>query len=127
MGTRQAVNILVVEDDLITAAAISQCLEDAGYQVVGVVSSGQEAIDQTANIQPDLVLMDIKLKGSMNGVLVTQQIQSRFDIPVIYLTALSDDATLKRILHSQPHGYIVKPFKEEELYAAIENVLRQDK
>lgn len=127
MTIQQGTKILVVEDESITAKAIEKSLKDTGYNVVGLASSGGEAIEKTACMKPDLVLMDIKLKGPTDGVLLTQHIQTHFDIPVVYLTALSDDDTLKRIIHSQPYGYIVKPFNEQELHDAIQRALHLHK
>jgi CheY-like chemotaxis protein len=127
METGRPIKILVVEDEAITAKALEHSLKDVGYDVVGIASSGEEAIRQAARTQPDLVLMDIMLRGLIDGVSATQRIQTRFDIPVIYLTALSDNETVKRVMHSNPYGYIVKPFTEEEVYEAIEKALGQHK
>jgi CheY-like chemotaxis protein len=93
--------------------------------VVGIVSSGWEAVEQAAALQPDLVLMDIKLMGPMDGVSATQRIQTQSDVPVVYLTSYSDDETLKRVLHSQPYGYLIKPFGDQELRNAINKALYQ--
>jgi CheY-like chemotaxis protein len=123
METKQSAKILIVEDENITAKALEYSLKDAGYHVVGVVSSGEEAIRRSASMQPDLVLMDIRLKGIIDGVSAAQRIQASLDIPVIYLTAHSDTETLKRAMHSNPYGYIVKPFVEKELYDAVEQAL----
>jgi CheY-like chemotaxis protein len=125
MDTKRPAKILVVEDDAITATAIQEILTVAGYTVVDVVSTGAEAIDRVASLRPDLILMDIRLKGPVDGVSTTQQIRSLYDTPVVYLTALSDDDTLKRVIHSQPYGYIVKPFTEDELCNSVELALRQ--
>ena len=125
METKQSIKILVVEDENITAKALEYSLKDAGYTVVDVVSSGEEAISRAASQQPDLVLMDIRLKGMIDGVSAAQRIQARLDIPVVFLTAFSDPETLKRVMHSSPYGYVVKPFVEEELYDIIEQALRR--
>jgi len=125
MGSSRWIRILVVEDEGITAKALEEFLKDSGYEVVGIVSSGWEAVEQTAALQPDLVLMDIKLMGPMDGVSATQRIQSQLDVPVVYLTSYSDDETLKRVLHSQPYGYLIKPFDDQELRNAINKALYQ--
>jgi AmiR/NasT family two-component response regulator len=125
MSARQTPKIFVVEDEIITAKAIEKSLKSAGYEVVGIATSGSEAIEQVSRLKPDLVLMDIKLKGLLDGVLTTQRIQAHFDIPVIYLTALSDDETLKRVTHSRPYGYLVKPFREQELHEAVDKALQR--
>ncbi|MCP4542223.1 MAG: response regulator [Chloroflexi bacterium] len=127
METKKTINILIVEDENITAKALEYSLQDAGYNVVGVVSSGEEAIRRAASKRPDLVLMDIRLKGMIDGVSAAQRIQAHLDIPVIFLTAHSDPGTFARVIHSSPYGYIVKPFIEEELYNTIERALDRHK
>ncbi len=123
METKRPFKILVVEDENITARALEQSLKDVGYDVVGIVAYGEEAVRKAAHVQPDLVLMDITLKGSLDGIFAAQRIQARFDIPVVYLTAHSDDETVKRAIYSNPYGYIVKPFVEQELVDIIEKAL----
>lgn len=125
MNTEQPTRILIVEDEIITAKAIKKSLSSLGYEVVDIVSTGEDAFEKVAAILPDLVLMDIKLKGTVDGVTTAQRIQTYFGVPVIYLTAHSDDETVKRVMHTQPYGYIVKPFGEKELKGAIEWALHQ--
>jgi CheY-like chemotaxis protein len=125
METKPLTKILVVEDEGITAKALEVALTDMGYLVVGVASTAWEAIEQAAHWQPNLVLMDIRLKGLPDGVFTAQQIQDRMDIPVIYLTALSDDETQKRAIRSKPHGYLIKPFTPEDLRHAIDKAFEQ--
>lgn len=115
--------ILVVEDEKIVSMEIQDRLERLGYSVLAVVSRGEEAIKKAEELQPDLVLMDIVLRGDMDGVETARQIRSRFDIPVIYLTAFSSDDILQRAKITEPFGYIIKPFDERELYTAIEMAL----
>jgi PAS domain S-box-containing protein len=115
--------ILIVEDDGIIARDIQQTLVRMGYPYPIVVSSGEEAVQRAMEIPPDLVLMDIKLKGPMDGVEAAQQIRARFDIPVVYLTAYADDLTLRRAKVTAPFGYVLKPFEEEELHSVIEMAL----
>ena len=91
--------VLIVEDEVLTARAIARGLTDLGYAVIGFARSGEEAIDMATQAQPDVILMDITLKGIMDGVSATHRIQTSLDIPVIYLTASSDAATVKRALH----------------------------
>jgi DNA-binding NarL/FixJ family response regulator len=127
MDTQQPTRILIVEDEIITAKAIEKSLQELGYEVIGIASTGEDAFDKAASMRPNLVLMDIKLKGLADGVTTTQRIQIYFGIPVVYLTAHSDDETVRRVMHSQPYGYLVKPFNEKELQDAIERALRQHK
>ena len=119
------IKIMVVEDEIVTAHAIKDCLSAAGYQVVGIFTTAREAAQAASNFEPDLVLMDIKLQGEGDGVTAAHAIHTQADIPVIYLTAHSDDQPVKRALHSKPYGYVLKPFREEELLAAIEKALEQ--
>lgn len=118
-----SVKILVVEDEFIVAMDIRSRLTKLGYTVVDSVSSGEEAINKVAENPPSLVLMDVNLKGSIDGVEAARQIRNRFDIPIIYLTANADDHTLNRAKETEPLGYIIKPFKEKELYSTIEITL----
>lgn len=127
--------ILVVEDERITAEDIKSGLESAGYHVPALVSSGKDAIEKAGELKPDLVLMDIKLKGKMDGIAAAGQIKQLYDIPVIYLTAYSDECTVKRAKITEPSGYIIKestglvkkPFEESELHTAIEITLYRHK
>jgi len=112
--------ILVVEDERITAMNIQNKLIQFGYDVPVVVSSGEEAIKKAAQTRPDLVLMDIKLKGVMNGIDAAEQIRNRFNIPVIYLTASADENTLQQAKVTEPYSYILKPFQARELQTNIE-------
>ncbi len=113
-------NILIVEDESIIAKDIQQSLKKLGYSVMGICSTGEEAIRSTEELQPDLVLMDIMLKGDMSGIEAATQIHDKFNIPVIYLTAYADESTLSKAKLSEPYGYIIKPFKEIDLRTSIE-------
>jgi CheY-like chemotaxis protein len=115
--------ILVVEDDNIVVMELEDSLQSLGYAVSDVASYGEEAIEKAAERRPDLVLMDIRLKGDVNGIDAAQEIHERFDIPVIYLTAYADEDTLQRAKITEPYGYIIKPFEERELYSVIEMAL----
>ncbi|MCK5231069.1 MAG: response regulator [Desulfobulbaceae bacterium] len=115
--------ILVVEDEGIIAADIQSSLKNLGYHVSGVASSGEEAIRKAEEDRPDLVLMDIVIKGEMDGIETAGQLRSRFNIPVIYLTAYTDKETLERAKVTEPYGYIVKPFEDRELHTAVEMAL----
>ncbi|MDP2729976.1 MAG: ATP-binding protein [Dehalococcoidales bacterium] len=115
--------ILIVEDEAIEALDIKQRLEGMGYQVVGVAHSGEQGVRQAKELSPGLVLMDIMLSGKLDGVMAAEQIRSRFDIPIIYLTAYADEDTLQRAKITEPYAYLVKPFQERELHIAIEIAL----
>lgn len=115
--------ILVVEDEAIVAMALQARLENLEYAVVGVVASGEEAIERAAELSPDLVLMDIRLDGAMDGIEAAEQIRVRFDIPVVYLTAHADRATLERAKLTGPFGYLLKPVEERALQTTVEVAL----
>lgn len=117
------VKIMIVEDENITALELRERLEEWGYTVPAVVSTGTQAIQKAAETMPDLVLMDIILKGDMDGVEAAEQIRARLDIPVIYVTAYADERTLQRAKITEPYGYILKPFEERELRIIIEMAL----
>lgn len=111
--------ILVVEDESIVALDIQNRLTRLGYLVPAFVTSGEEAVAKAAKLQPDLILMDIKLKGEIDGIEAAKQIKSLLGIPVIYLTAFADETTLQRAQITEPFGYLIKPFEERELLATI--------
>lgn len=115
--------IMIFEDDDLVAQCLYDVLSNSGYFVTAVVSSGEEGIEKAAGDLPDIVLMDINLKGRMDGVEAAGQLGERFNIPVIYLTGCDDDETLRRAKVTGPFGYILKPFREKELLAAIEFAL----
>ncbi|MBT4504152.1 MAG: response regulator [Gemmatimonadetes bacterium] len=113
-------NILVVEDESIVGLDIKSRLQRLGHQVPDVVASGEQAIIQAEALLPELILMDIMLQGEMNGLEAADIIRERLDIPVIFLTAYSDESTLERAKEAGPYGYVLKPFKDRELYTTIE-------
>ncbi|BDZ68426.1 GGDEF domain-containing response regulator [Methanobacterium ferruginis] len=117
------VKILIVEDESIVAMDIKHRAEGLGYLVTAITPSGEEALEHVAENTPDLVLMDIVLKGEMDGIEAAQKIRDAYDIPVVYLTAYSDERTLKRAKITEPFGYIIKPFEDRELHSAVEVAL----
>lgn len=117
--------LLIVEDEGVVAWHIQEALENLGHTVVASVSSGKKAIEIAAETKPDLVLMDIRLKGDIDGIEAAQEINNRFNTPIIYLTAYADDNTLERALTTNPSGYVIKPFQEKELRTTIEIALRR--
>jgi signal transduction histidine kinase len=118
-----ATNILVVEDESIIALDIKNSLKKSGYNVVGLATSAEEALKKISDLHPDLVLMDIQLRGAIDGVETAEQIRSQFQIPVVYLTAHADEHTLQRAKVTQPFGYVLKPFEDKELTTTIEIAL----
>ncbi len=115
--------ILIVEDEAIVARDIAQQLAMLGYEPVAQTSSGEEALELADQLRPELVLMDIRLAGKIDGVSAAETIRDRFAIPVVFLTAYADDATLERAKVAEPFGYIVKPFQARELRSAVEMAL----
>jgi len=111
--------ILIVEDEGIVALDLQNRLRRLGYAVPEFVATGEEAVARAAEILPDLILMDIKLKGEMDGIEAAKRIKEKFDIPIIYLTAFADEATLQRAELTEPFGYLLKPFEERELLVSI--------
>ena len=114
------IKILVVEDEMIIGAKISMQLTSLGYEVTGILPRGEEAIIHVEENRPDIVLLDINLKGKFNGIETALQIQKLADIPIIYLTANSDEATFNRAKASRPYAFISKPYKQLDLQRAIE-------
>ena len=115
--------VLVVEDERIVAKDIQNRLKRLGYFVPGVVSSAEEAIKAAELTRPDLALIDIRLKGAMDGIELAQQLRVRFEIPAVFLTAYADGPTMERAKKTEPFGYLVKPFDEKELQTTIEMAL----
>lgn len=115
--------ILIVEDEFITVQDIRSSLKRLGYTVCGVADSGEAAIQQAGDLRPDVILMDVVLKGHMDGIETTQHLLSKYDIPIIYLTAYSDAKTLERAQLSESFGYLLKPFRDRELDANIHMAL----
>ena len=117
--------ILITEDEGIVALEIRETLENLGYYVVGEAQTGQEAIELARDAKPDLVLMDITLQGDMDGIEAAERIYNLYDIPIIFLTSHSDEATIKKAMRSNPFGYLIKPFNDRELYSNIEMTLHK--
>lgn len=112
--------ILVVEDESIIAADIVMSLRNLGYEVIAAVASGEQAIKKVESDKPDLILMDIAIKGKMDGIETAGRIRSQFKVPVVYLTAYAGEKTLERAKITGPFGYIIKPFEAMDLRVAIE-------
>ncbi len=117
--------IVVVEDDAIVARDLERTLTRWGYQVPAIARSAAEALDRVAQVEPDLVLMDIHLRGDLDGIAAAERVQNRHAVPVVFLTAHSDDGTLRRAKNTSPYGYVLKPFEDRELRIAIEIALHK--
>ncbi len=114
------INVLVVEDESIVSKDIQHSLKKLGYNVVGAAATGEKAIELVRSEKPDVVLMDIMLKGDMSGIDTAEIVHKEVNIPIIYLTAYADEATLAKAKITEPYGYIIKPFKEIDLHTSIE-------
>ena len=117
------IEILVVEDEYILAMNLKESLESFGYLVQDITDSAETAIEKATQLRPTLILMDIRLRGKMDGIQAAEQIWNRLKIPIIYLTGHSDKSTVERAKLTFPFGYILKPVREQELYAAIQTAL----
>ncbi len=116
----KAIKILIVEDEMVIAANISLQLSELGYEVTGILPRGEEALSQIKIDMPDILLMDIQLKGELDGIQTAQEIQKYFRIPIIYLTGNTDEAHFNRAKKTHPYAFISKPFKKLDLQRAIE-------
>ncbi len=121
------VKIMVVDDEVIVVEDLKNRLVDLGYSVVATAHTGEDAIAKAEETRPDLVIMDIHLRGEMDGIEAAEEIGGRFGISVLYLTAFSDDETLNRAKATLPFGYLLKPFVERELHSTIEMALYRQK
>lgn len=117
--------ILIVEDEMIIAEDMADALTQLGYEVTAIVPSGQDAIKKAATTHPDLVLMDINLQGEIDGVDAANEIRSRHQIPVVFLTAYADHHTIERAKATEPYGYLLKPFQDRELKTTIEIAIQR--
>jgi PAS domain S-box-containing protein len=117
--------ILVVEDESVVALDLKKRLGNLGYEVLAVAASGEQAIEDAAAHQPDLLLMDIKLRGELDGVEAARLIRERNDVPIIYLTSYTDRETIRRASGTQPYGYLIKPYSDRELHSSVEIALNK--
>ena len=116
--------ILIVEDEAIVSMGLRYKLESFGYSVPAEISSGEEAVKAATRLRPDVVLMDIRLSGEMDGTVAAQEIRRRLDIPVVYLTSHADEDTLARAKRTEPAGFLLKPFYDAELRAVVEMAIK---
>lgn len=121
------IRVLVVEDESIVSKDIQNSLKRLGYAIAGASATGEKAVQLAASEKPDLILMDIMLKGEMNGIEAAEIINQQQGLPVIFLTAYADEETISKAKISEPFGYIIKPFKEIDLHTSIEMALYKHK
>lgn len=120
-------NVLIVEDESLVALEISGYIQELGYNVIGIASNFTKALDYVGKSAVDLILMDVYIKGSKDGIQTAQEIHKESDIPVIYISAFSDDETLDRAVQTNPVAYLVKPFNRKELQVAMKIALNRKK
>jgi DNA-binding LytR/AlgR family response regulator len=123
----QKLNIFIVEDESIVAKDIQNSLIKLGYNVLGISNNAKDAILKINEFKPDLILMDIMIKGDLTGIDVSEQIKATLNIPVVFLTAYADESTLAKAKITEPYGYILKPFKEIDLHSTIEMTIYKHK
>jgi CheY-like chemotaxis protein len=119
------VTVLIVEDDNIIAQIADWRLKNLGYTVCGRAATGAEAMELLVKHKPDIVLMDINIKGDIDGIETAKMIKKEFSIPVVYVTSHSDGLTLERAKETKPEGFILKPFEDDDLRVAIEMALKK--
>ena len=119
--------VLIVEDENIVALDLKRRLEKLGYAVVGMASTGEKALSLFSRYKPDVILMDIHIKGSRDGIETAHQINQLANVPVIFLTAYADDETLARARQTHPYGYLLKPYSERDLHTTIQVTLERYK
>ena len=119
----EKIKILVAEDETIVAMDLKRRLTSLGYQVINISASGEDCISKSLELKPDLILMDIILKGSIDGIKAAEIIKSKLNIPIVYLTAHTDENTIQRAKITGPYGYILKPYEIRDLHSTIEIAL----
>ncbi len=112
--------IMVVEDEGVVAMQVAETLKGLGYEVPVIAMTGEEAVSKLLETEPDLVLMDIHLRGGVSGIEAAHRIRQRLDVPIVYLTAFSDSETLEQAQLTEPYGYVLKPFEEKSLHAILQ-------
>ena len=121
------ISVVIVEEESIVAKDLEMSLKGMGYRVLGTASTGEKAIKLVNDTLPDIILMDIMLKGAMSGIEAAEEIRTKHSIPLIYLTAYADSSTLNKAKVTEPHGYIIKPYKEIDVQTAIELAIYKHK
>ncbi|MCX8081266.1 MAG: LytTR family transcriptional regulator DNA-binding domain-containing protein [Bacteroidia bacterium] len=119
INQEEKISVYIVEDESIVARDLAGCLTNYNYEVLGISNNGPDAVEKILELKPDIVLMDIMIKGTMSGLEVASIIKEKANIPVIFLTAYADEATLNKAKICEPYGYILKPFKEAEVHSTI--------
>ncbi len=122
---RQNVSILIVEDEALIASYIQEVLEESGFTIAGVASSGPEAMSLVGEQLPDLALVDIKLAGPMDGIEVAQRMRNQFNVYSIFLSGVADPETMERAKAATPLGFLEKPFRPSQVFNALQRALSE--
>ncbi|RXK00239.1 signal transduction protein [Arcobacter sp. CECT 8986] len=117
---KENISILIVEDETVLAIGMEYSLQNMGYNISGIESSAQNAINHVRQNRPDIIIMDINLKGDVSGTTAAKQIWQYYKVPIIFLTSYSDEKTIKKAIECEPYGYLLKPCKDDELNIAIQ-------
>jgi CheY-like chemotaxis protein len=117
--------IIIVEDEGIVAMDISKCLSSLGYEIAFIADTGEKILERIETEPADLILMDVELKGAINGLETAKTLKEKYDTPIIFLTAFEDEGTLEKINKLSSDGYLVKPFEDENLKITIERILNK--
>lgn len=125
MKSKAKRRILIVEDESVVAEGVFLLLQRLGYEVAGVVATGEDAVKQAFALAPDLVLMDVTLRGPMDGTEASRQIRAAIGLPVVFMSGDANEETLQRVKESEPQGFLVKPFGERDLRVQIELALHR--
>jgi DNA-binding LytR/AlgR family response regulator len=118
-------NIIIVEDEMITAESIKDMLEDLGYNVIGIYIRATKALEAIVRDKPDFALLDINLKGEETGIWLAEQLQKEHNIPYVFLTSYGDKATIEKATETNPYGYLLKPIEKQHLFASIEVAIKK--
>jgi CheY-like chemotaxis protein len=118
---------MVVDDEAVIALRLQQRLTSMGFDVTGVAYSGEEAVETARDLRPDLILMDIMIPGKLDGIAAAKIVKAELDIPVVFLTAHSEDKIIERAKQAEPYGYILKPFQDRELKATVDGSFAEEK
>jgi hypothetical protein len=118
------INIMIVEDEFIIALDLKDTLKRIGYKTPLIATNGLEAIDKALEFKPDLILMDIMLKGDLDGIQAAEKIRNKFDIPILFISSFSDNKSIEHAYRISPYGYLIKPFSKYDLEAAIDQAFR---
>ena len=119
------INVLIVEDEVVLAMGIEKSLKSFGYKVAGKVTRGENAVMMALDKKPDIILMDIHLEGRMDGIEAAEEIHKKSDVPIVFLTAYSDEETFKSAIKTNPYGYLGKPFRPDDIRTTIETAINR--